>query len=231
MDGDDDYTAVFPVDRPLGINLADVNDRCMVQWVPRGHRAKPGSLLISVNGQSVQHHGFIDTMQMLARAQFPLSLAFRAAPSAHSPIELRVGESGAWEKLHGTLSNGVLRCASSKRSGASADTGAGVVGGTGWDETTVAVEDGGSARLRIPLRGLECTVERRAGQRAVTLLRVPAASASPSRGAVVAAVREPERPPLPIVISLEWSEVLPHAAHFANGLLDKGAQRRPSLVL
>ena len=112
MDGDDDYTAVFPVDRPLGINLADVNDRCMVQWVPRGHRAKPGSLLISVNGQSVQHHGFIDTMQMLARAQFPLSLAFRAAPSAHSPIELRVGESGAWEKLHGTLSNGVLRCAS-----------------------------------------------------------------------------------------------------------------------
>ena len=179
MDGDDDYTAVFPVDRPLGINLADVNDRCMVQWVPRGHRAKPGSLLISVNGQSVQHHGFIDTMQMLARAQFPLSLAFRAAPSAHSPIELRVGESGAWEKLHGTLSNGVLRCASSKRSGASADTGAGVVGGTGWDETTVAVEDGGSARLRIPLRGLECTVERRAGQRAVTLLRVPAASASP----------------------------------------------------
>ena len=229
MDTTDTYTAVFPVDRPLGINLADVNDRCMVQWVPRNHRVKLGSMLISVNGQSVQHHGFTDTMQMLARAQFPLSLMFRAAPSAHSPIELRVGDSGAWEKLYGTLSNGVLRFTLSRRSGASSDVGVG--SGTGWDDSTIAVEDGDSLRRRIPLHGLECAVERRAGQRAVTLLRVPAASASPSCGAIIATVREPERPPLPIVISLEWSEILPHATQFANGLLEKGDERRPSLVL
>ena len=126
-------------------------------------------------------------------------------------------------------SHGVLRFTSSRQGGASAEVGVG--GGTGWDGGNIAVEDGESVRRRIPLRGLECAVERRAGQRAVTLLRVPAASASPICGAIIATVREPERPPLPIVISLEWSEILPHATHFANGLLEKGAKRRPSLVL